>query len=251
MPDEPVVPPQRLPNPEKLGADGTLTRKQKRYMAGGVIVALSVLVVASIAHKPEAATPKPKPKPVQTLAATMPSAPVVNTAAGTGATTTDPVPAMKPVPPNAYPGTSYASPDEQRPEKTLKEQMRDERAQLEEKSEFDDNVVNSTRAFSGTANAEPGPGATPLSGTVTPPALAPVSSVVKTTTLDFDPKQATFTLPEGTVIDCALVNEINGEFSGPVVAQVSTAVYAPETRIVLIPQGTRVIGEATKVGSYG
>lgn len=243
--DEPVIPPQQLPNPEKLSADGTLTRKQKRYIAGGVMVALSILVVASIAHKPDVPKAKPQPKPVQVLQ-TMPTAPVVAPPAASGVPM-DPMAQTQPAAPNAYPGGSYASPDAQKPEKSLKEQLREEREQLEAKSAFDDNLVSSSREGKerevdprAVANTEPG------AGVQTNP---PVSEVAKKTTkLDFDPNQPLLTLPEGTIINCALVNELQGEFTGPVIAQVSTDVYAPESRTVVIPQGTRVIGEASKVG---
>lgn len=56
-------------------------------------------------------------------------------------------------------------------------------------------------------------------------------------------------LPEGTLIYCALVNQLSGDNTGPVKAQVSNDVYFPGTRIVAIPQGSIVLGEAQKVGA--
>jgi type IV secretory pathway VirB10-like protein len=56
-------------------------------------------------------------------------------------------------------------------------------------------------------------------------------------------------LPEGTVIYCALVNQLNGENAGPVKVQVSNDVFFPGTLDVAIPQGSLVLGEANKVGA--
>jgi type IV secretion system protein VirB10 len=55
-------------------------------------------------------------------------------------------------------------------------------------------------------------------------------------------------LPGGTVIPAVLLNDLQGEFTGPVIAQVSANVYRPLTREIVIPQGARLIGEASKVG---
>lgn len=70
--------------------------------------------------------------------------------------------------------------------------------------------------------------------------------------LDFDPtKQPTFWLPEGTVIEGVLTNKLDGSNTGPVNVMISAAVYLPGTRLLLLPQGTRVLGEASKVSSFG
>lgn len=60
-----------------------------------------------------------------------------------------------------------------------------------------------------------------------------------------------FTLFEGTVIETALLNRIDGTFAGPVVCQVTSPVYAQDRQRVLIPQGARVLGAASSVQGWG
>jgi type IV secretory pathway VirB10-like protein len=56
-------------------------------------------------------------------------------------------------------------------------------------------------------------------------------------------------IPAGTFIQCALVNELNGEMTGPVKVQVSNDVYNPDTFELLVPQGAVFLGEAQRVSS--
>jgi type IV secretion system protein VirB10 len=56
-----------------------------------------------------------------------------------------------------------------------------------------------------------------------------------------------FVLFEGTTIDTALVNRLDGEFSGPVKVMVTNPVYSQDRQHVLIPEGTFILGEAQKV----
>jgi type IV secretion system protein VirB10 len=56
---------------------------------------------------------------------------------------------------------------------------------------------------------------------------------------------------EGTTLDCALVNRLEGDFAGPVKAMVSSPVFSHDRQRVLIPEGTLVLGEAAKVESIG
>ncbi|MCU1327994.1 MAG: putative conjugal transfer protein TrbI family [Bryobacterales bacterium] len=56
---------------------------------------------------------------------------------------------------------------------------------------------------------------------------------------------------EGTTIETVLTNRLNGTFSGPVNALVTTAVYSRDGQHVLIPQGTRVIGDVQRVSVAG
>ncbi|HEX3995100.1 MAG TPA: TrbI/VirB10 family protein [Acetobacteraceae bacterium] len=70
--------------------------------------------------------------------------------------------------------------------------------------------------------------------------------------LDFDPAaQQNYWLPEGTVMEAVLTNRLDGDAVGPVNCMITTDVYLPGTRLVLIPQGARVLGEASKVSSIG
>lgn len=58
-------------------------------------------------------------------------------------------------------------------------------------------------------------------------------------------------LLEGTVIEAALVNRLDGTFAGPVVGLVTTPVYALHRQAILIPAGARVLGAASPVQSWG
>jgi len=56
---------------------------------------------------------------------------------------------------------------------------------------------------------------------------------------------------EGTVLETVLTNRIAGDFSGPVNCLVSTNVYSHNRQHLLIPQGSRVLGEVKRVTNFG
>jgi type IV secretion system protein VirB10 len=56
---------------------------------------------------------------------------------------------------------------------------------------------------------------------------------------------------EGTVIETVLTNRLDASLSGPVNCMVATNVYSHDRQHVLIPQGTRVLGEVRKVENFG
>jgi len=56
---------------------------------------------------------------------------------------------------------------------------------------------------------------------------------------------------EGTVLESALVNRLNGDFAGPVICQVTTDLYSHDHSELLIPAGTRILGETRKVDATG
>ena len=60
-----------------------------------------------------------------------------------------------------------------------------------------------------------------------------------------------YRLPEDTIVDAVLVNKLNNSFAGPVIVQVATDVYTHDNQHVLIPAGTRVIGEVKRVDGLG
>ena len=60
-----------------------------------------------------------------------------------------------------------------------------------------------------------------------------------------------YVLLEGTVIETVLMNRLDGSFAGPVMCLVSTDVYSHDRQHVLIPAGTKVLGEAQKVSAFG
>jgi type IV secretory pathway VirB10-like protein len=69
--------------------------------------------------------------------------------------------------------------------------------------------------------------------------------------LDFDPELPTCVLPEGTLIETVLTDRLHGENSGPVNTMVTTDTYCPGTRTLLIPQGSRFIGQESAVSALG
>ena len=60
-----------------------------------------------------------------------------------------------------------------------------------------------------------------------------------------------YVLFEGTVIETVLMNRLDGSFAGPVMCLVSSDVYSHDRQHVLIPAGTKVLGEAQKVNAFG
>jgi type IV secretion system protein VirB10 len=91
----------------------------------------------------------------------------------------------------------------------------------------------------------------PVAAATSQPAVKPASDESRKT-LDFDPAgQQDYWLPEGTVMEAVLTNRLNGDAPGPVNCMITTNVYLPGTQVLLIPQGARVLGEASKVSSFG
>jgi type IV secretion system protein VirB10 len=60
-----------------------------------------------------------------------------------------------------------------------------------------------------------------------------------------------YRLLEGTVLETALTNRLDGSFSGPINCQVTTPVYSHDRMHLLIPQGTRALGTVSRVNSEG
>jgi type IV secretion system protein VirB10 len=56
---------------------------------------------------------------------------------------------------------------------------------------------------------------------------------------------------EGTFLETVLTNRLDGSFSGPVNCMLTTAVYSQNGLHLLIPQGSRVLGEVRKVEAFG
>jgi type IV secretory pathway VirB10-like protein len=60
-----------------------------------------------------------------------------------------------------------------------------------------------------------------------------------------------YRLFEGTVIETVLTNRLDGTFAGPVNCLVSVPVYASDQQHLVIPAGSRVLGEARPVNTFG
>jgi type IV secretion system protein TrbI len=56
---------------------------------------------------------------------------------------------------------------------------------------------------------------------------------------------------EGTVLESVLVNRLNGDFAGPVICQTTNDIYSHNHSELLIPAGSRLLGETKKVSDVG
>ncbi len=61
----------------------------------------------------------------------------------------------------------------------------------------------------------------------------------------------TYVLFEGTVLETVLLNRLDGQFAGPVECLLTGDVYSHDRQHLLIPAGTKILGEARKVESFG
>lgn len=56
---------------------------------------------------------------------------------------------------------------------------------------------------------------------------------------------------EGTVLESVLTNRLDGSFSGPVNCMLTANIYSRNGQHLLIPQGTRALGEVKRVSNFG
>jgi type IV secretion system protein TrbI len=152
---------------------------------------------------------------------------------------------------------TYASAPGTATTNSQKSQLQAEKEQQAYKSLFADNVVRQEAVTPSTiSNAktavEPQPSPTAVSGPLAGEVRQESVREKERKPLDFTPAaQPTFWMPEGTVIEAVLTNRLDGDAVGPVNCMITTDVYLPGTRTVVIPQGARVLGEASKVSSFG
>jgi type IV secretory pathway VirB10-like protein len=117
------------------------------------------------------------------------------------------------------------------PQKTA---IQEEREKREYTSLFAPNVALSYRP----TGADRAPGAAPTT------AAAPSAAVSNTAPLA---APSNYVLFEGTLIETVLTNRLAGDFTGPVNCMVTTDAYSLDHQHLLIPQGSRVLGEARRV----
>jgi len=65
------------------------------------------------------------------------------------------------------------------------------------------------------------------------------------------PGEIDYPLFEGTVLETVLNNRLDGYFSGPINCMLTTDVYSQNGAHVLIPSGSRVLGEVKRVDTFG
>lgn len=66
-----------------------------------------------------------------------------------------------------------------------------------------------------------------------------------------DRRTGLYRLLEGTILETVLTNRLDSSFSGPVNCLMTTDVYSSDHAALLIPQGSRVLGEVRKLESFG
>ena len=117
-----------------------------------------------------------------------------------------------------------------------------DRAAREERARFADNVAFSRPGTTPTGNPAGIPTLAHAGAAPSDAAPAPAGSS------DASPKYRVF---EGTFIDTVLTNRLDGTFPGPVNCLVSVPVYASDQQHLVIPAGSRVLGEARAVATFG
>ena len=80
---------------------------------------------------------------------------------------------------------------------------------------------------------------------VTSPAAVPKNASVNTAA------GKTYILFEGTVFETVLINRLDGQFSGPIECLLTNPVYSHDRQHLLLPAGTKVLGETKRVEAFG
>jgi type IV secretion system protein TrbI len=56
---------------------------------------------------------------------------------------------------------------------------------------------------------------------------------------------------EGTILETVLLNRLDGQFTGPIECLITNDIYSHDRQHLLIPSGTKVLGEAKRVDTFG
>ena len=100
--------------------------------------------------------------------------------------------------------------------------------------------------------------ALPSGRQIQPPAVSPLGSPDSARVVQGDPLNPAIVrspntppgwerMYEGSFIEAVLVNQLNGDFPGPVLASVAVPFYSADRQRIVIPRGARVIGSASAV----
>jgi type IV secretion system protein TrbI len=90
------------------------------------------------------------------------------------------------------------------------------------------------------SSAEPEPNKKESKPPAAGPARAPTPAAGKT-----------YVLFEGTILETVLVNRLDGAMAGPIECLVTSDVYSRDRQHLLVPAGSKVIGETRKVENFG
>lgn len=92
-------------------------------------------------------------------------------------------------------------------------------------------------------------------GSVSQSPGAPIStSVPEHRSLPANPNVSSgkdYTIFEGTLLETVLVTRLDGDFSGPVVCMLTNDVYSQDRQHLLIPAGSKLLGETKHVDGFG
>jgi type IV secretion system protein VirB10 len=117
--------------------------------------------------------------------------------------------------------------------------LEQERRQRDYRSLFTTSVVwtapSTPHPIPAPDGATTAPQSTPLAAAVTSPANA----------------AGLYVLRQGTLLDAVLLNRLDGQFTGPVNALVTVPAYSEDRQHVLVPAGSRLLGEAKAVEHRG
>jgi len=123
------------------------------------------------------------------------------------------------------------------------------------------NANNSTAVEAASADAPAGRAegedvAQGASGVAPPPTVRPVSDTQTRkdpmAPYDFDGYQGRlYRVFEGTVLEGVVTNHIDGGFNGPMIVMLTTDYYSHDHQQLLLPQGTRLIGNVQSVSGAG
>jgi type IV secretory pathway VirB10-like protein len=95
----------------------------------------------------------------------------------------------------------------------------------------------------------PSPAAT--AHTLLPPSASDNSTGSKPLASESVSDSRKYVLFEGAILESVLINRLDGSFSGPVECLISNDVYSHDRQHVLIPAGSKILGDAAKVDSFG
>jgi type IV secretory pathway VirB10-like protein len=156
---------------------------------------------------------------------------------------------------------SIAAPAPQSPPatETARDPIADAEKAMAFKARFASNLVSANDG----ASHHPAETAGPAENNAAPPSSLPLDSPTQATASQAATKKRApeinvnsahgqpYALFEGTTIDTALVNRLDGEFAGPVKVMVTNPVYSHDRQHVLIPEGTFILGDVQKVSGFG
>ncbi|HLJ86927.1 MAG TPA: TrbI/VirB10 family protein [Candidatus Angelobacter sp.] len=104
--------------------------------------------------------------------------------------------------------------------------------------------------ISGAVNTDVSSIQTPATAAASPQGKKPPSRVVPSVTAE-EAGDNEYPVFEGTLLETVLVNRLNGDFSGPVLAMMTSDVYSKDRLKLLIPAGSKLLGETKQVDGFG